>query len=100
MCESNCLLSNFYKKVRVCGQVWEPYAHAIHNRRLCQISYELQAGGYAPRTPISSRPLARPPGGPICPIFSYISIYFPIYFLYVPTFPYIFLYISYIFLYI
>ena len=24
---------------------------------------ELQAGGYAPRTPISSRPLARPPGG-------------------------------------
>ena len=29
----------------------------------CQIPYELQAGGYAPRTPISSRPLARPPGG-------------------------------------
>ena len=33
-------------------------------------------GGLRPRTPISSRPLARPPGGPICPIFSYMFLIF------------------------
>ena len=71
----------------------------------CQISYELQAGGYTPRTPISSRPLARPPGGPICPMFFHIflivsyrfpyifiyiycnSLYSPIYFFEFPIFP-------------
>ena len=79
----------------------------IHICTQRQTSYELQAGGYAPCTPISRRPLARPPGGPICLIFPYIYIiyiyiyiiYFPICFRCFLIFPHILIHISYMSLY-
>ena len=41
--------------------IWKGSLVEIMRRSSCQISCELQAGGYAPCTPISNRPLARPP---------------------------------------
>ena len=79
-----------------------PIKDELQAMDLAKFHTSSRRGGYAPLTPISSRPLARPAGGPICPIFSYIyflyiSSYFPIYFLYCPIYVLYCLIISYIF---